>query len=157
MYSRQTDNGVKDARVPPNYGGSIFGRRDPNIHFTPDRRPPRPTERVRSQEWAEEKTHNEITEKDAPVCEIAAECESCETRDKCEERLQYEERKKHEESDRCEESVQLTEKPHPPTLLSPIGELGTEELLLIALALIIFQSGKQPDLALILLALLFVT
>ena len=41
-------------------------------------------------------------------------------------------------------------------VLAPIGELGTEELLLIALALIIFQSGKEPQLALILLALLFV-
>lgn len=40
--------------------------------------------------------------------------------------------------------------------LSPIGEIGAEELLLIALALIIFQSGKEPQLALILLALLFV-
>ena len=39
---------------------------------------------------------------------------------------------------------------------SPIGELGTEELLLIALALIIFQSGKESQLSLILLALLFV-
>ena len=46
------------------------------------------------------------------------------------------------------------QKASPP--LSPIGELGTEELLLIALALIIFQSGKEPQLALILLALLFV-
>ena len=42
------------------------------------------------------------------------------------------------------------------SLLSPIGALGTEELLLIALALIIFQSGKEPELALILLALLFI-
>ena len=41
-------------------------------------------------------------------------------------------------------------------ILSPFGELGTEEILLIALALIIFQSGKEPDLALILLALLFI-
>ena len=42
------------------------------------------------------------------------------------------------------------------SLLSPIGALGTEEILLIALALIIFQNGKDPDLALILLALLFI-
>lgn len=42
------------------------------------------------------------------------------------------------------------------SLLSPLGNLGSEELLLIALALIIFQGGKEPDLALILLALLFI-
>lgn len=54
-------------------------------------------------------------------------------------------------------------KPEAPTaetkkipILSPFGELGTEEILLIALALIIFQSGKEPELALILLALLFI-
>ena len=42
------------------------------------------------------------------------------------------------------------------SLLSPLGHLGTEELLLLALALIIFQDGKEPELALILLALLFI-
>ena len=42
------------------------------------------------------------------------------------------------------------------SLLSPLGNLGSEELLLLALALIIFQGGKEPDLALILLALLFI-
>ncbi len=42
------------------------------------------------------------------------------------------------------------------SLLSPLGSLGTEELLLIALALIVFQGGKEPELALILLALLFI-
>ena len=41
-------------------------------------------------------------------------------------------------------------------LLSPIGELGTEEILLIAIALIIFQSGTEPHLALMLLSLLFI-
>ena len=44
----------------------------------------------------------------------------------------------------------------PTSIFSPIGALGTEELLLIALALIIFQSGKEPELALLLLALLFI-
>ncbi len=42
------------------------------------------------------------------------------------------------------------------SLLAPLGSLGTEELLLIALALIVFQGGKEPELALILLALLFI-
>ncbi len=48
------------------------------------------------------------------------------------------------------------ELPKNPSLLSPLGSLGTEELLLIALALIVFQGGKEPELALILLALLFI-
>ncbi len=43
------------------------------------------------------------------------------------------------------------------SLLSSFGSLGSEELLLIALALIVFQGGKEPELALILLALLFIT
>ena len=60
-----------------------------------------------------------------------------------------------------QDSISLPEdcpqpKSHATPVLSPLGELGTEELLLIALALIIFQSGKEPQLALILLALLFV-
>ncbi len=44
----------------------------------------------------------------------------------------------------------------PASLLSPFGALGTEEILLIALALIVFQGGKDPELGLILLALLFI-
>ena len=57
------------------------------------------------------------------------------------------EQKNHEETEHKEKKAPI---------LSPFGELGTEELLLIALALIVFGSGKEPDLALILLALLFI-
>ncbi len=46
------------------------------------------------------------------------------------------------------------EKPSP--LLSAFGSLGSEEILLIILALIVFQGGKDPELGLILLALLFI-
>lgn len=42
-------------------------------------------------------------------------------------------------------------------VLSPLSSIGTEELLLIALALIVFQGGKEPELALLLLALLFIS
>ncbi len=48
------------------------------------------------------------------------------------------------------------EHPKPPSPLSLFGSLGTEELLLLALALIVFQGGKEPELGLILLALLFI-
>lgn len=41
-------------------------------------------------------------------------------------------------------------------ILSPEGSLETEDLLLLALALIIFQSGKENELALLLIALLFI-
>ena len=53
-----------------------------------------------------------------------------------------------------EDICHISEEKH--SLLSPLGSLGTEELLLIALALIIFQDGKNSELALILLALLFI-
>lgn len=51
---------------------------------------------------------------------------------------------------------ECAEKGEKGSLLSPLGQLGTEELLLIALALMIFQDGKDPQLGLILLALLFI-
>lgn len=41
-------------------------------------------------------------------------------------------------------------------ILSPEGSFEAEELLLLALALIIFQGGKENELALLLLALLFI-
>lgn len=59
-------------------------------------------------------------------------------------------------SDDISESCKPTSANAKIPILSPFGALGTEEILLIALALIIFQSGKEPELALILLALLFI-
>ena len=41
-------------------------------------------------------------------------------------------------------------------ILSPTGSLDAEELLILALALIIFQGGKENELALLLIALLFI-
>ena len=41
-------------------------------------------------------------------------------------------------------------------ILSPEGSLDAEELLILALALIVFQGGKENELALLLLALLFI-
>ena len=43
-----------------------------------------------------------------------------------------------------------------PPLFFSEGGLGAEELLILALALIIFQGGKENELALLLLALLFI-
>ncbi len=51
---------------------------------------------------------------------------------------------------------EICEKKADAPILSAFGDLGSEELLLIALALIIFQGGKDPQLGLILLALLFI-
>ena len=59
------------------------------------------------------------------------------------------------EAARPQQTADVKSEKHLPTF-SPIGEIGAEELLLIALALLIFQNGKEPQLALILLALLFV-
>ena len=61
-----------------------------------------------------------------------------------------------EESRKTEMEVSCSMREEKHSLLSPLGHLGTEELLLLALALIIFQDGKEPELALILLALLFI-
>lgn len=56
-------------------------------------------------------------------------------------------------------AVEQRKTPDEPTKspLSPLSSIGTEELLLIALALIVFQGGKEPELALLLLALLFIS
>ncbi len=63
----------------------------------------------------------------------------------------------YENTDACDTTQEVaTAAPKNNSLFSPFGSLGTEELLLIALALIVFQGGKEPELALILLALLFI-
>ena len=64
-----------------------------------------------------------------------------------------------ESSDRCE----LCDKNDPSqkrsglgSILSPEGSLDAEELLILAIALIVFQGGKENELALLLIALLFI-
>lgn len=116
----------RDSRIPPNYGGSIFSR---NSTVTP----------------VENLTHRRIPPPqphDEPLA--FTEEEVCETPMHTEE---------HTEEPSAEVCATTEEKR---SLLSPLGHLGTEELLLLALALIIFQDGKEPELALILLALLFI-
>ena len=118
----------RDMRLPPNYGGSRFSSAKKELTPVQD-----------------------LTKK-TPV------------RMSYEETLLYEEEGDHTpvefEEEPCEkdapEAVAVVSK-EKRSLLSPLGNLGTEELLLLALALIIFQGGKEPDLALILIALLFIT
>jgi hypothetical protein len=129
MYSKYTDATQRELNIPPNYGGSIFGRRNANIHFTPDRTPP-PT---REEPFASP-SKNENRAEEATASPSA------------EQTIAYD--------DSQEEEAKASA---PVSLFSPLGALGTEEILLIALALIIFQSGKEPELALILLALLFIS
>lgn len=126
MYSRQSDRGI---RVPPNYSGNIF--RDSAVQPTPV-------------EDHTRRRQNTLEQNDTPryIEEISEE-----GRNDIENAVYDDEQKNHEESEHKEKKAPI---------LSPFGELGTEELLLIALALIVFGSGKEPDLALILLALLFI-
>ena len=115
-------------RLPPNYGGSRFN--SPKRELTPVQ---------------------DLTKK-APVRTIREEPPIYEI----EEPTETEDTRKEDREEEAPEAVAVTAK-EKNSVLSPLGNLGTEELLLLALALIIFQGGKEPDLALILIALLFIT
>ncbi len=67
--------------------------------------------------------------------------EVCESADKCE---------------LCEKKALPQKKSGLGGILSPEGSLDAEELLILAIALIVFQGGKENELALLLLALLFI-
>lgn len=145
MYSRQPN---RDIRVPHNYSGNIFRNDQP---------PPTPVEdhtrkhprfsgnyaRERTQEQISNNENDDLREEQkAQEQNEHGDVESSQT-----DTTVFSEHRDCSES--CEKDKKLP-------ILSPIGELGTEEILLIALALIIFQSEKEPNLALILLALLFI-
>ena len=126
MYSRPPN---KDLRVPHNYGGSIFDRRAPQSTPVQDLTRKRQNSSLHSQEH----TSDDLSYPDDPIIDSnEAPIEKQET------------------------NVCQTVEKQDGSILSPFGALGTEELLLISLALIIFQSEKEPELALILLALLFI-
>lgn len=116
----------RDSRIPPNYGGSMFSR---NNTVTP----------------VENLTHKRITppQTHEPPTDVVEE-------DIYETPIHTEEQTEGSSVEVCSTAEEKR------SLLSPLGHLGTEELLLLALALIIFQDGKEPELALILLALLFI-
>ncbi len=118
----------RDMRLPPNYGGSRFSSAKRELTPVQDLTKKTPVQPIRE---------------DIPVYETE---EPQSTEEILEETC--------EEEARDAVAVVAKEKR---AVLSPLGNLGTEELLLLALALIIFQGGKEPDLALILLALLFIT
>ena len=134
MYSRQSR---RELHIQPNYGGSVFDRKsaalstpveDLTLHRQSEH-PPR-TYSIPQNDY-EQYEQEEEAHQDCACCE----CE-------------------HTPTKKCEKEADEKKKSAP--LLSPIGELGTEEILLIAIALIIFQSGNDPELSLILLALLFI-
>ena len=165
MYSRPNDARHRDMRIPPNYGGNAFNRRettppavsekmfsdrDEGIKVTSNRRPPS----TRPPTYQQPSVKNGYTEEDIAELDNAGDdstsddiCPVCEWNG---DRTEKEERHEQEEK-KCAETTKK-----PISILSPLNNLGTEELLLIALALIVFQGGKDPDLALILLALLFI-
>ena len=144
MYSRPQN---RDIRVPHNYGGSIFGgeRTQPStpVKDLTKRRyePPHVVRYVEETPAEEPPTHIFTEEREQDAEDLREEhreehCEDC-----------------HKEREEKKNDIG-EERPH--SLFSPFGALGTEEILLIALALIIFQSGTDSELALILLALLFI-
>ena len=138
MYSRPSS---RDFRVPSNYGGSAFRDNTPTQAQDLTRRqsqyreddPPMSTPDDKIHEHKNEEYDNNITDDQTDRCE---DCPKCAQTQEC----------------GAPDRSHVTQN----SLFSPIGALGSEEILLIALALIIFQSGKEPELALILLALLFI-
>lgn len=143
MYSRQSD-GTHEVRLPPNYSGNAFSRARANVHIARD-----------ADTTDDRFVRHSLGQRAVPVklSERVIEAKDESRMDdppRAASHAQGEQSKAHKESDVSVASNVAT------SLLSPLGSLGTEEILLIALALIIFQSGKDPDLALILLALLFV-
>ena len=136
MYSRQD----RSIRVPHNYGGSIFSGEQPPTPVE-DRTRKSPSVPPRTQHRQEYKEREEQYEQ--------MECKDQAEQTECAECA-------HECAHECEcEHNGKPEACQKPPIHSLLAELGTEEILLIALALIVFGNGKEPELALILLALLF--
>jgi len=137
MYSRPSS---RDFRVPTNYGGSAFR----------DNTPTQAQDLTRRQQFREDEAPMRPSPDDARERQKEAFAPSLGggQSERCENCPKAAEAKEHADPPRAEG----TEK----SLFSPLGALGSEEILLIALALIIFQSGKDPELALILLALPYI-
>ena len=138
MYSRQNDRG-RDFRVPRNYGGNvIFSSPDKDI----------PTKQHSAKDQPVRKRYADTPEQPDYYANQYAPADVPQENDSSSEVREI------EFVDPEQTKENSTAKPA--SLLSPIGALGSEELLLIALALIIFQGGKEPEVALLLLALLFI-
>lgn len=131
MYSRQSDRSI---RIPHNYGGNIFRESAQTPTPVEDRTRRRPN------------TFGQAANGYSATDSLGAENG---------EKTVYEAAETEKDGDT--EAPQITEEVNAGApILSPFGVLGTEEILLIALALIIFQGGKEPEPALMLLALLFI-
>lgn len=135
MYFKAPDSRSK-INIPIGYKGNAFpSPSQPKV--IADK--PMPSSSPKMSETALEKL------KELPVpapSELEEACEVCEIPQKCEE---------------CELKKSSPEKKSfLGGILSPEGSLDAEELLILALALIIFQGGKENELALLLLALLFI-
>ena len=154
MYSKLT-NEKGDISLPPNYGGSVFGRRESPPRFIP---PQGMAARRPAREYAPPAVVSEIRAKtDETNCDTS----KGDTIEESYNDRPYSDAYAPQQCDQDESTHRETkkdadecEKKHP--LFPSLSSIGTEELLLIAIALMIFQGGKEPDLALILLALLFI-
>ena len=131
MYSRPQS---RDIRVPINYGGSIFGAE----HSTP--------------------VKDYTKKRYAPphVIKYAQQAATQDIEEQNEVDVEAEEKQAFAEQPHIQSASPSRELHETKSIFSPVGALGTEEILLIALALIIFQSGNDPEISLILLALLFI-
>ena len=146
MYSRPSS---RDFRVPSNYGGNAFRDNTPTqaqdltrrqTQYRREEQQQTPTE-ISAEDFVSAEAINDTysaEHRESECCEHSGKCEHC--------------------NERKEKNFDIAaeKKDSGNSLFSSIGALGSEEILLIALALIIFQSGKEPELALILLALLFI-
>ena len=140
MYSRQNDRN-RDLRIPRNYSG--------NVIFSSQTAEDAVKQHV-AKELPVRKKYTDTAEKPRTYLEQDASAdESEQIRESDGQEIEF-------VAPADDDSVKKRQETKAASLLSPIGALGSEELLLIALALIIFQGGKEPELALLLLALLFI-
>lgn len=140
MYSRQNDRN-RDLRIPRNYSG--------NVIFSSQTAEDAVKQHV-AKELPVRKKYTDTAEKPRAYLEQDASAdESEQIRESDGQEIEF-------VAPVDDDSVKERQETKAASLLSPIGALGSEELLLIALALIIFQGGKEPELALLLLALLFI-
>ena len=140
MYSRPT-NRAKELRIPLNYGGSAFLRTPP--YPTPSSDPP-PKEHIGKQ-YDLKASKKPAPPDNAPTIDERVAAATC-----------LDERKNCERENEAVKEAEGTQK-SASSLFPSTTSISTEDILLIALALIIFQGGKDIELALILLALLFIS
>lgn len=140
MYSRQNDRN-RDLRIPRNYSGNVIFS-DPTSDD--------PIKQHTARDLPLRKRYAESVEKPRDFSEQEENINKTE-----DQAAEIDNEIEFATAEGIENEIE-DQKSKTASLLSPIGALGSEELLLIALALIIFQGGKEPEVALLLLALLFI-